>query len=699
MTLPLYDFSLGLNTKTPKERLDLRASSYCKNDLWDEKNRLSKVFGTTALLAAANNAFGTNPTYNLCTYTELGGSEVAIIQIITSSVMKLYRLRTNATTVTDITPAGVTLALLRRMNFATHKGLLYATNSVNDLLVGDANSTATWRKWHTEQLEKFRYITTHNYRLWMANSAENPIRVIYTGVNEEHFGAYYGDVGVNPTSGVSYIGNENWLDFPQDGTPITGICEFQDSLLVFKPYHIFRVSGDPLYGVTIRTVSDGVGCFAGDSIAIRKDATVFFLGHDGVYAYGDVKMLIGAEDQKAYAGGDVIRLTSEIDNYWDTNVTVSDPTKRRALVKSGATDFGNLTTKTNCTVRTPTVSTHRPTVLTMDMGSTPDLISQTATTDFNYVNLRSTTTAATYDPNKYYAQTFAAPGYRSLIYGVPYSIDLFLANNGTLTSTQKLNIFITATKTDERGKTVPDFSIVYAECQRALDDVDSANWLSDQDNGVVLFDYWDYPQPVSGGSAVPTLALVVKPVGDTDALYAKWCYPTSSGTGGQYASGEMVNSDDLTPASQADTDYTFKLYLRNFAEEAVIVTNAFDASAETSFVHWDELNIEMDDKTANGYMRKIKLVKAEYALSANGTDWGAYVTMNSLRDIASTSKYIRFKLTFRRATSASADNSDSFTIVTFKAFYTIQATTQTLVKGIMWDDRYILAFNIVDSGG
>jgi hypothetical protein len=695
LRLPIYDFSRGMYTRSPKEKIPLNATPYCKNVLWDEKNRLSKVFGTTELLAAANNAFATNPIYNLYNYITKQGAEKLIIQAV-STTMKIWFMDTDDTAVTEITPTGITLAMNRRMNFATHKGLLYAWNGVNDLMCWQAQTSATWSRYHVDEKERFNYLATHNYRLWAANSIRNPIRLIYTGVNEEHFGAYYGDCGINPATNEAYVGSENFIDFPtQDGTPVTGICEFQDSLLVFKPYHIYRVFGDALYGITKRCVCTGVGCVAHDSITVHRDGRVYFLGHDGVYSYGDSSMIVSAEDQKAQAAPNVIRLTSEIDNYWATNFTAPNPLAVRTIVKTADVVSGSWTL-TSCLNRTAPISTHRPDVVTFTLtdGNDEETIVHTSAASA-YVNLQSVdATNGYYDGNIYYAETFT-PGRMQTgstrSYGIANEVDLYVTNNGTLTSTQKLNVFITDTKTDDIGVVVPDMSVIYAEGQYSdCSGITEPGWIT------VVMSYWDYPQALGTiGDPTYKMAIVVKPVGDTTALYVKWGYAAE----GTYSGGQMINSDKYTPGSQYLCDYCFRLNCENFTPVARIITDAFNASADDDFVNWISVELEEDTKTARNYTKRTKLTALEYSTSANGSDWDDYVETENGGDISAAKKYVKFRLTYRRKSGASADDGDSFALIAVRANYNTQAITQKLVKGVMWDDRYLLCGNLADSGG
>jgi len=703
-SLPLFDFSRGMQTVSAKEMIPDNALAYVKNVMWDEKNRLSKVFGSTALLAAANNAFATSPIYNLYNYIEQDGAENLIVQGIIAAgganPMRLWVVKSDQTAAPiNITPSGVNLAVDRQIHFATHKGHLYATDGTNHLMRwSGATTTPTegWVKYHTKSFEKFRFLCAGSPRyprLYAAHSWNNPIRVIYTEPNQDAFYKYYGG-GVNPETGVPYIGDESWMDFPtSDGTPVTGIIWFQDSLIVTKPNHIFRVYGDPSYGVTIACVAHGLGCVAHESLAIRNDNTLIFMAKDGIWAGGSDLVYASAEDQSIRTKMEFRRVTTEIDDYWRSYVTVPDLSTGKSITKAGATDLATFTTATQFAVHTP-IDDDKPVVINYAFRATETTaVINTATVD-TAVALTSFIDSISME-DVWYANTFKFTSGDS---GVVNKTTLWLSYTDTdwvtHSTTCKLNVYMCGTTTDDYGQVLPDLNKKFAEGQII------GNAVVDTTSGTAVdctLSYWDYPQTMYGGLGVqPTLALVVVPSGDTATSYISWWYKTGSST---YGNGQMCNADETTPGTQDAKDYYFVIYNKRWYSTAQIVTSAFQADADID--RWINVSYVLDEKTLNGYTRTTQLKKLEYALSTNGTAWDSYVeveTGGGLTGGSSSKPYIKFRFTFMRPKSASAYYQDSFTLVSIKATYATQTKSPTIVKGLIWEGRYLLACNIADSG-
>jgi len=676
--------------------IPLNASPYCKNVLFDEKNRISKVFGTTALLTAANNAFATNPIYNTYNYIEQDGAENLIIQAVSAiGGMQLWVLRVDGTAITIITPSGVTLTTDRQCHFVTHKGHLYMTDGQNHLMRwSGATTTPTegWVKYHTKSFEKFRFLCAGSPRyprLYAAHSWNNPIRVIYTEPNEDAFYKYYGG-GVDPATGAPYIGGLAFMDFPtSDGTPVTGIAWYQDSLIVTKPNHIFRVYGDPSYGVTISCVAHGLGCVAHESLAIRDDNTLIFMAKDGIWTGGSDLVYASAEDGSIKTKMEFRRVTTEIDDYWRTYVTVPDLATGKTITKAGATDLATFSL-TRAIVRTPPITTSLPVVINFNFGATETTAVSFTTAADAWVALSSYIDLLNIE-DVYCAQTFTFDAGMSS--GVVSKVRLWLKKTGTMTSSIKLNVYMCGTTEDEYGNLRADRGKTFAEGQIVGTSVTNST------TGEVIdctMAYWDYPQSMFAvSSTVPKTAIVVIPEGDDASNYMSWGYVAAGG----YTGGQMQNADETTPGDQSTKDYYFIVYTKTFYANAVVETSAF--YADSDIVSWINVSPEFDKKTLGGYTRITKLKKIEYALGGNDPtpSWGSYTTVTSSGGLTGSDRNIKFKFTLSRSTAASLLYQDSFTLVNVKTTYSTQTKTNTLVKGIIWEGRYLLACNIADSGG
>ena len=709
--LRLFDLSGGMYSRRPKEVIPANASPYCKNVLWDEKGRLSKIFGTTALLAAANNAFSDNPIYKLYNFIEHDGTENLIIQGIdtVSSAMKLWVVRgplyeKPTSTATDITPSGVVLPTDLRCYFVTYKGKLYMLNGMTPLMKwngGVGNPTNAWVKYHNDSYERFQYLCAWNPshpRLWAAHSPQNPIRVIYSAVNGDDFGPYYGE-GVNPSTGVSYVGNENWMDFPtNDGTPITGLAEFQKTLLVFKPRHIFRIYGDPEYGVTIACVVEGLGCVAQDSIRVRNDGTVVFMAEDGIWAGGDVQLYASPEDQIVRSKMTFAKLTTEIDDYWDSYVTVPDVFGYGSQVWAGATDFADFTLSDTQDL-TPVSDKYPAQIVFVDDGD--DLIINQTSVATGAVALRSYVSTSTPTNKPYYAQLIqytAVEPYVTPVESIPAAVHIYTTKTGTIGNDHVLNCYITATKSEDDFN-VPDFSKVYAEgTVSGNTDIKNNDWTQ------INISYYPSPQNLYDGkpSDPPLVAIVIQAEGDDDSNYVSWKYQTHA-TGETYGDTTtcMVNADHENPTHQELLDYGFKLYCTKFASLGTVETDGFKCT-DANFVRWRSISIENTANTFNGYKLGSKMVKVEYDTGGSGgsASWtGTWTETENGGEISATDLWVKFRLTYLRLSMDWTPDQDSFSLTGIRVTWQNQATLSQLVAGEFWDDRYILACDVQDSGG
>lgn len=339
----IYDLSSGMYTVRPREDIPENASPYLKNVVHDKHYALSKVWGSKELLTISSNLYNrfintSNYVYGVYPFVTPDGQSKLIIQglansshsLYSDSNMSLFALDVQGTYPASVNPtrilgAGAELANFRRCTFATYKGRLYVWNGSDYLMYWNGTD---WRNYHTTEAERFRYITTYGRRLWAASSGANPSRVIYTNLNTCNFAHYF-------------LSGTNSIDFnsPTDYSPIMWITQFKNSLLVFKQNSIYRFIGDPdTHGISFDIVSHGIGTISGWSVQVFNDR-VYFAGRDGIYVYGDYNVIATPEDRFVQTEPNIIRVSSEIDDWWKDNFTLPDMEKSDEISRGGYEDF------------------------------------------------------------------------------------------------------------------------------------------------------------------------------------------------------------------------------------------------------------------------------------------------------------------------------------------------------------------------
>jgi len=450
----VYNFSDGLYTVRAIEDIPENASPRVANCCYDNTYRLSKQWGTSELITVSSsdyNRFITNPVYSMYPYVSPGGSNRLVIQGVDASdaKMSLYYLDQQASypatlsgAPTRILGANDELTDKRRCTYATYKGRMYIWNGTDDLRYWTGNDTE-WHSYHSNKDERFKYITTFGRRLWAANSAVNPSRVIYTNLNYCNFVHYFNQ-------------STNYIDFnsPTDYSPIMWITQFKGSLLIFKINSIYRFYGDPdTTGIAFDLVSHGIGTINGWSVQVWKDR-VYFAWKDGIYAYGDTNVIASSEDRSVNAEPNIIRITSEIDDYWRDRVTIPNPYKVKDKVWSGATDFDAMTALTHCESRTATVTDNVDVInASWDTGTNPVEVESYKTTAATWVALKSTL-----GRSQYWSQTAKLGATQEQ--SIPYAVGFWLKAAGTVTSSHIMDVYICDGKSTD---TKPDFDNVYGE--------------------------------------------------------------------------------------------------------------------------------------------------------------------------------------------------------------------------------------------
>lgn len=128
-----------------------------------------------------------------------------------------------------------------------------------------------------------KYLITHKDKLVMGNLSGFPSRISWSGggVNIDKFNWRYGG---------------GYVDIDKDsGDQITGLVEYQDTIVVFKERSVWQVtlavSGD-LVIPTVKMIIRGVGCVSHRTIKYVEN-DVFFLSRRGVYTLGNEANYVG----------------------------------------------------------------------------------------------------------------------------------------------------------------------------------------------------------------------------------------------------------------------------------------------------------------------------------------------------------------------------------------------------------------------
>ena len=333
----VYSFDKGMFSKKPQEDIPDTASPLPINCAFDDKYCLSKVWGTKKLVTGGTNEeynrFIVNPVYTLYNYVSPDGVQYLMIQgiDIDDGKMSLYYMnRQNsypATLTADptrILGSGSELTAPRRLTYATYLGRMYVWNGADSLRYWNASS---FRVYHDDNDEKFKYLQAHGQRLWAAGSAKNPSRLIYTDLKHHNFYHYFEL-------------DANRIDFSsaKDYSPIMWICEFKDSMLIFKVNSIYRLWGNPEDVINFDCISEGIGTINGWSVQVWNNL-VYFAWKDGIWVLGDTNVAASLEDRKLQIVPNVARISSEIDDYWLDNFTLPDPFKMGQLTYAGFDDL------------------------------------------------------------------------------------------------------------------------------------------------------------------------------------------------------------------------------------------------------------------------------------------------------------------------------------------------------------------------
>jgi len=576
--IQIYDFSKGLCTVKPKVLLQLGFTPEQSNTWYDENYALEKMPGTSLLLLEDND-FADNPIYQLYNFTTILGREYLIIQAEDSGTMKIWTYENTADDVTAIKTSGLSGSIT--CNFASYLGRLYMTNGVNPLQYW-YGAGVNWKEYHIKYPERFKYINPHQSRLFLANSSRNPRRLIYTNPLYCHFAHYY-------------INKYNYIDIPiEDGSEITHIVSWNDSLLVFLDNHIYQIFGDLLAGTPgdelLRVIANGIGAIPNTPKVFNDN--VIFASRDGIYVLTSRGLFVSQEDMQVKSKSPAIRVSSEIDDWWRENIYVPDKKFVREKVWVGS-DLSTMSLS-SCGYHTDSVNTENPGVINPTLTGGRVALATQDTSD-SWVAL---THLASSDVTEAWYAEQCTIGAESVTY-FPSKVRLYIKKAGTLTSSMKLNVLITETK-DVAGSNEPDLDYPISTGQYVLNKLETRRVLYfDTGSGEITVG-----QTVTGGTGgatgvVAEISLDSGTWADGDAAGVMWI----TGQTGAFQEGEDLKvggvkkaencsgGDSLQFTSGAHIDIAFSywdyfhcLYPRTYSSIMVVLrTEGTDSS---NYISW-----------------------------------------------------------------------------------------------------------------
>lgn len=666
----IFSFETGSWFDKPLFKIPPSGTPKARNVWFDYRDALSKMPGTKALLAYANNQFCTNPVYQAWNSSSVNGMERLIIQAV-DTTMKLWLLDNSSTTATNIKD---NLALNRQCQFTQYKGRIYMVNGVDPLQYW-LGETTSWKQYHENKAERFRYIwATGNGgkgRLWLACSQINPGRVVWSNVDFCNLYHYF-------SSEPPVI---NFADFPtQKGAAVTAGVPYRNGSVIFKANSCHTFVGDPDVAVEIKDVSLTVGCYSANSVQVWNDVIVF-MWQDGIYITGDQSVFASGEDGKLKTQSGVTPVSSEIRDWWRKKVEYPDVSRVREYIWQGKTL--STATLSQCQYNSDAIG-NKPGVINFSLIATTTKVVSQESYATGWVAFNTT------DTNDYWAQSFKL-NVNHTDFSIPDKVLLWLKKTGTMSEVMKLNVYIC----DNLSDNTPDLDNAYAQGQFVLNGVTSVTG----EEITVNMSYWDNPQTLYyGKNGIDQYRWIVLKVEGTDSSnYISAGYATVA------TNGFMYNADSSTPADQSTLSYYFKQYDRYCENKANVITVEFDASSISDFDHWGNLTVNYDT-SGLGYVRTAYLSNVAYTVSDNGSDWDDDVEIGNGGSIAATKKHIRAHIFWRRPSGSNQLRMDSFTLSSITLSYYTQSVNRQIIGSAIHKGRYWLSlrkkiYSVYLSGG
>lgn len=272
----------GLNVQVSDNLIDNREASDLQNIAYVEAGGVSKRTGYRQL----GNNLSNNPR-GLGTYMDSSSSKY----VCTIDGTTLKYLKDTSTTWTAA--SGSTFTADKTTTFTQARGLLYAWNGTEGGTTFDGSTCARPDTMPKASFGLF-YKSYH-----FVSGVPGQINRVYISVVTDASDFTNAATTLHNSTEVPGAGTfagtgANFIDIDKDdGDRITGLCTFQDSVIVFKERSIHQITLDSSGTPSVALVTRSLGCVSHKSIE-NAENDVFFLSRRGVYVLGNEPQFFSA---------------------------------------------------------------------------------------------------------------------------------------------------------------------------------------------------------------------------------------------------------------------------------------------------------------------------------------------------------------------------------------------------------------------
>lgn len=167
-------------------------------------------------------------------------------------------------------------------------------NTAENFFLDDVSIVDTGIEYYVDdQLPILSDITMHKDRLWGVVAAE-PNKIVFS---ENPGNPAYDPTGVNPTSPreqwyYAWLSVSYWyIPRPYNGSPITSLTSFQDSLVITTQDNKYVLSGYDRGSLNLRQSTGSKGAISRRGV-VSDENSIYFVGNDGFYVHN------GSSDKK-----------------------------------------------------------------------------------------------------------------------------------------------------------------------------------------------------------------------------------------------------------------------------------------------------------------------------------------------------------------------------------------------------------------
>lgn len=167
-------------------------------------------------------------------------------------------------------------------------------NTAENFFLDDVSIVDTGVEYYVDdQLPILSDITMHKDRMWGVVAAE-PNKIVFS---ENPGNPAYDPTGVNPTSPreqwyYAWLSVSYWyIPRPYNGSPITSLTSFQDSLVITTQDNKYVLSGYDRGSLNLRQSTGSKGAISRRGV-VSDENSIYFVGNDGFYVHN------GSSDKK-----------------------------------------------------------------------------------------------------------------------------------------------------------------------------------------------------------------------------------------------------------------------------------------------------------------------------------------------------------------------------------------------------------------